>query len=168
MGASAKAEEWRACPDYEGLYEVSSMGRVRNRRGAILALHPDRTGYPFVGLTRDGRRTSRTVHRLVCRAFHGEPRAPHREAAHLDGDRSNCGADNLKWVGKVQNHFHMRAHGTHPAGERHGHAKLTAEQVREIRSVQGYRINGQLGRKYGVHKDTIGMIRRGETWRDVR
>jgi hypothetical protein len=164
----ANIECWLPCPDFEGLYEVSSLGRVRSLYfdpPRVIAQGVDRTDYPTVALSKDRFRTTKTVHRLVCRAFHGEPRAPHREAAHLDGVRTNCRADNLQWVGKVQNHFHMRAHGTHPAGERHGAAKLTAAQVREIRSAHGWRINAELGRKYGVNPSTIGSIRCGKTWR---
>lgn len=89
-------------------------------------------------------------------------RGEFREAAHRDGNRTNPRADNLKWVTKVENHFHMRAHGTHPSGERHGNAKLTAEQASEIRSSRVR--SGKLALRYGVSSQQIRDIRAGRRW----
>lgn len=159
-------EIWRPCPDFVGLYEVSNLGRVRSlysKPPLVIAQATDRTDYPMVALSRDGRRTSRTVHRLVCRAFHGEPFSIWNEAAHLDGDRANARADNLKWVNKVENHFHQRAHGTHMAGEKHPRAKLTQEEVNAIRGSAGPR--GEIAARYGISKSTVTDIRTGRRWR---
>ena len=162
----AQIEEWRPCPDYEGYYEVSDLGRVRNVNGHVLTPGSDWSGYPFVGLTKDGKRTSKTVHRLVARAFHADKMNPlHKEVAHLDGTRTNCRADNLKWASRRENLFHKRAHGTHPEGRKNPRAKLTVQQVREIRAVKGWRINERLARKYGVCASTIDRVRRGKIWR---
>lgn len=163
------SEEWRAVVGYEGVYEVSDLGRVRSRAsGHVLSPTRDKDGYPVINLYGPEARRTWAVHRLVASAFHGDRRNPvHREVAHLDGDRTNARADNLKWCSKVENHSHMRAHGTAPVGSRNGRAKLTLAQVREIKAAKGTRINGELGRKYGVHKDTIGLIRRGRIWRDA-
>lgn len=165
MTAQGMSETWLPSPVFGDRYQVSSLGRVRSAKG-IKSPYRDKDGYPVVNLHREGKRRACPVHRLVCRAFHGEqPNPIHKEVAHLDGNRANARADNLMWVGKIQNHFHMRAHGTHPAGEQHPRAKLTQKQVAAIRAETGFRINAELGRKFGVHKDTIGMIRRGVTWR---
>lgn len=54
------------------------------------------------------------------------------------------------------------------SGEANGHARLTAEQVREIRAEPGYYgIGAALGRKYGVTGRAIGLIRAGKLWKDV-
>lgn len=162
----SQAEEWRAVVGYEGIYEVSDLGRVRSRHavnGHVLSPTSDKDGYPVINLyAPDGRRTW-AVHRLVASAFHGEKRnALHREVAHLDGDKTNARADNLKWCSKIENHHHKRAHGTHQAGEKHPRAKLTNEAVEEIRESRGLR--GALAAKYGISKDTVTDIRRGRRW----
>lgn len=111
-GASPLAEEWRAVPGYAGLYEVSDLGRVRSFYRDRRVLRPclDKDGYPLVSLNRDGVRKTHVLHKIVCRAFHGEPNVLHREVAHLDGVRGNCSAANLRWVSRIENQFHKRAH----------------------------------------------------------
>jgi hypothetical protein len=173
-GRRGLGEEWRPCPGYEGLYEVSSLGRVKtlgDRGGRVRLLRPgpDQTGYPQIALTKDGKRTPKTVHRLVALAFHGDKRnALHIEVAHLDGDMTNARADNLKWVSKVENRAHRKLHGTHDAGENNSNAKLTDDAVREIRSYPLYQIDmKELARRFGVSLRTIDCARRGRTWRHV-
>lgn len=77
-------EVWLPSPVFGDAYEVSSFGRVRSQHG-IKSPYRDKDGYPTVNLHHSGKRKACNVHRLVCRAFHGESRPPHREAAHLDG-----------------------------------------------------------------------------------
>lgn len=159
-------EEWRAVVGYEGIYEISSLGRVRSRyavNGHVLSPTTDKDGYPIINLyAPDGRRTW-AVHRLVASAFHGAKRNPlHCEVAHMDGNRANARADNLKWCTKAENHFHKRAHGTHQAGERHPRALLTLEAVVEIRASSGPR--GPIADKFGISKRTVTDIRSGRRW----
>jgi hypothetical protein len=89
----------------------------------------------------------------------------HVEVAHLDGCRSNCRADNLRWVSRVENHYHMRLHGTHQAGASHGAAKLTPAQVAEIAKTPKGSPRGELAERFGVSKAAISDIRAGRTWR---
>ena len=90
-------EEWRAVPGYEGLYEVSNMGNVRNvRKNTLLRLSKDCYGYIQVSLYKNGRRTGLRVHRLVAEIF-----IPNSEnlpmVNHKDEDKSNNRVDNLEW-----------------------------------------------------------------------
>lgn len=174
LALAAATEEWRPCPGYEGLYEVSSFGRVKSLKGRhgharILATGPDQEGYPMVPLTKEGKRTSKTVHRLVALAFHPDGQsALHCEVAHLDGRRVNACADNLKWVSKVENRAHRKLHGTHDAGEASPSAKLTDAAVAEIRSYPKYQIDLKaLGKKFGVSWRTVCSIRRYRSWKHV-
>ena len=75
-------EQWKEISGYEGLYEVSSHGRVRSldrwvvgrngivefHKGTMRKLHK-RSAYIYVGLSKDGVTTSFDVHRLVAQAF---------------------------------------------------------------------------------------------------
>ncbi len=170
----SETEVWLPLPDYEGLYEVSHLGRVRSlhKRFAaprLCAQGDDGTGYRMVSLSRDGRRTAKTVHRLVCRAFHGEPNALQNEAAHLDGNKTNNRASNLKWSSKVENHYHKRFHGTHQAGERHPRAKLTEATARLAlsRLAEGDTCQA-IADSLGVSRSTIEDIRKRKKWRHIK
>ena len=169
---AAAAERWLPVGGYEGLYEVSNLGRVRSlyfQPPRLCKFGKDQTGYPTVMLSKDRKRKPFTVHRLVAVAFHGHKRnALHIEVAHLDGDMANPRADNLKWVSKVENRAHRLLHGTHDAGEQNSGAKLTVEAVREIRSYPPYRIDmKELAHRFGVSRHTIDSVRKGQTWRHV-
>ena len=61
-------EEWRPILGYEGLYEVSSLGRVKScRYNKILKSNIDRGGYARVPLYRgDGTKLYKQIHRLAC------------------------------------------------------------------------------------------------------
>lgn len=173
-----EAETWRPVPGFEGLYEVSDLGRVRSMArmvrtkdgrslpvgGRILRLHPNRKGYPNIALYRAGRGYQREVHRLVCRVFHGEPPAGH-QAAHEDGVRSNCRADNLSWKTISANSNDRRRHGTMLSGEAAPRAKLTAEQARDIcREANAGGSPTAIARRYAVNETAVRKIRDGRLW----
>lgn len=108
------AERWLPVVGWEGLYEVSDHGRVKRvlaafgtRPGKLLRPGLCR-GYPIVGLCREGRATSRTVHQLVAEAFIG-PRGQGMEVDHADGDRSNNNVANLEYVSGLENIRRARA-----------------------------------------------------------
>ena len=85
---------------------VSYFGRFRDIRGIVKTPNARRDGYKYVGIL------SKLVglHCLVCRAFHGEPpTAEHTEVDHIDGDRGNASADNLRWVTPGENMRHSFA-----------------------------------------------------------
>lgn len=115
-------ETWKPAVDYEGLYEVSNLGRVRSVprrdlrgrriRGRIRALTTRPSGHQNVNLHRDGRGRTEKVHRLIAIAFLGQPEA-RQEVRHLDGDPSNNRVDNLKWGTRSENIRDSVRHGTH-------------------------------------------------------
>lgn len=147
-------------------YFVTRDGRVFSRKRQLCA-SPNVIGYPQVTLRIAGRQCSRTVHRLVCRAFHGEPK-PGQEVRHLDGTRSNNHADNLAWGTVKDNHADRAQHGRAPRGENNPSAKLNEHQVRLIRIAltQGAR-PVDLGRQFNVHPNTITDIKQGHKWRHI-
>ena len=96
-------EEWRAVPDYEGLYEVSNKGNVRNvRRNTLLRLQKTNNGYIQVWLYKNGIRTGLRVHRLVAKAFLLNPENL-TEVNHKDEDKTNNNVDNLEWCNRKYN-----------------------------------------------------------------
>lgn len=113
-------ETWLPVIDYEGLYLVSDFGRVRSlprntTSGRIMKLPPDKHGYPWVTLTKNGKQKRRAVHQLVAEAFIG-PCPEGQEVRHKDGDPANARADNLCYGTHGENMMDAVRHGTHPTG----------------------------------------------------
>ena len=114
-------EVWKDIEGYEGIYQVSNLGRVRSldryytrphprngvptkyfKRGSIITNHTLRNGYANVMLKFDGGKKNFMVHRLVAKAF-----VPgYFEGAdvnHKDCNRQNNHADNLEWMTRRDN-----------------------------------------------------------------
>ena len=106
-----KQEEWKSIPGYEGLYEVSSWGRVKsykyNSDGRILKSGSNRFGYYYVVLCKDGKEKTCSIHRLVAEAF-----IPNQsnlsEVNHKDEDKGNNCVQNLEWC----DHSYNNSYGT--------------------------------------------------------
>lgn len=102
-------EVWRPVKGAEGLYEVSSWGRVKSlRMGRMLSATDNGHGYKIVALgTKNGKKQNRYVHRLVADAFLGGiPEG--KEINHIDRDRSNNSLENLEVISHRQNVNHSR------------------------------------------------------------
>lgn len=111
-------EVWKDVVGYEGYYQVSNMGRVRSldrmvknpkgkdgygkRKGKILTVNLESTGYKRVQLCKDGIHKLERIHRLVAMAF-----IPNLENKlcidHINTDRSDNRAENLRWVTHKEN-----------------------------------------------------------------
>jgi hypothetical protein len=171
-------ETWRPVVGFEGLYEVSDLGRVRNikRRngtsvGLILRQNPNGIGYAALGLRRDGKSFAGRVHMLVAAAFMG-PAPEGCEVNHLDGDKMNPRLDNLEYVTHTENVRHAIGAGLHnPSrpGSRNGSARLTEDTVRAIRREYGHgQSYASLARTFGVGKSTVARVVTREDWSHVQ
>ena len=100
-------EEWRPVKGYEGLYEVSNMGRVKSLhygKERILRMPDNSAGYRNVELENKAPQR-KLVHRLVAEAFIPNPmNLP--VVNHLDGDKHNNCVSNLEWCTYRQNTLH--------------------------------------------------------------
>lgn len=91
------SEEFRDIPGYEGLYEVSNLGRVRNKKtGRILKPFKNTNGYFRLDLCKNGIRRAAKVHRLVAEAFIPNPQNLPC-VNHKDENKINNCLDNLEW-----------------------------------------------------------------------
>jgi hypothetical protein len=125
-------------------------------------------GYRYVGVYDDDKKVkTRKVSRLVLEAFVG-PCPIGFHAGHLSGVNTDDRLCNLAWISPKQNAAHKKLHGTANVGERHPQAKLTWDQVKEIRRLYVRRKNtGELSRAFGVCKSTIALIGGGKTWKNI-
>lgn len=170
-------ERWLPVVGWEGLYEVSDLGRVRSvahttmrRDGKRYTVAPLLRrqqlvrGYLVVGLVRADLQTTDRVHRLVLTAFVGScPEG--QQARHLDGDRTNNRLTNLAYGTAAQNAADRAAHGTTARGERAGNAKLTATDVAEIRRLRaGGATVASIAARFAVGTSQVSRITRGRSW----
>lgn len=108
-------ECWRWVPGFEGLYQVSTRGRVRSvdrwvtykdgkkyfYKGRILKQRRGNSGYLYVGLCLDGKQRHFLVHRLVAMAWLDNPDGK-PEVNHLDETKNND-VYNLEWCTHIDN-----------------------------------------------------------------
>ena len=111
-----------------------------------------------------------TVHRLILEAFVG-PCPDGHQACHVNGNRFDNRPANLRWGTSRENNLDRLAHGTMPIGSRNGKAKLTTEQVaemRKLRRTEGLSY-GSLGRMFGISANgarsvCLGINRKYDGW----
>lgn len=165
-------EEWRVCVDNE-TYAVSNMGRVKRikfnrytKNGEYLLVPIiNSNGYLNVSLNSAGKHFR--VHRLVCRAFHGEPLPDQTDVNHIDNDRTNNRADNLHWCTRKENLHWGKQQGRDNTGERNGQAKLTEDIVKQI--VHLLKTTDQpithIARDFGIAQANVSFINLGKRWK---
>ena len=119
---SLENEIWKPIKGFEGIYEVSNLGRVKSlmrfskkvihgnvfmTTECIMKTHMVNSGYMKVGLKLPGTRLAKqcTIHRLVAIAFIPNPENKD-QVNHIDGIKTNNTIDNLEWVTRSENQIH--------------------------------------------------------------
>lgn len=170
-------ECWAPAPGFEGIYEVSDLGRVRRiakvyRGKPAGPLTPTRRpdGYYVVSFYRGGRGKPWLMHRLVLTAFRG-PQPEGKQGAHLNGDKADNRLANLAWVTCLENAHHKIIHGKTTEGEKNGWARITAATVRAIRAECRPRSRthgcGVIAAKYGLSMQHVWDIVKGNVWKHI-
>lgn len=126
-------ESWKDIVGYEGYYEVSTHGRVRNTRtGMIKNQYVQSNGkYLQVSLWKGNKEKRCLVHRLVAIAFIPNPEDK-PQVNHLDKNDKNNHVQNLEWVTISENHLHAFANGRKGSKSRLGEKTSKASQYRYV------------------------------------
>ena len=176
-------ENWLPVVGYEGLYEVSDLGRVRSLprrvvmpegsifgektiKGMLLKQCNNSRGYKIVTLCRDGVKKTAPIHKLVMLCFVG-PNPSGLMVLHRDGNPINTILRNLRYGTHQDNMDDKVRHGRQARhfGETNPQSKLTHIQVSVIKQSNEH--ISILAKAYGVNKATIYDIQHGRTWTHV-
>lgn len=168
MAETEITEIWVPVQNHEP-YEISNAGRVR-RGEKILKTWICGSGYE-VAEVRCGPKKGRTkkkamVHRLVAAAFIGPCQESH-QVNHKNGNKTDNRASNLEYVTPSQNALHAQRIGRKGTGERHPSAKLTADKVREIRSLRKIITRDEIAKRFGIGISTVDCIFSRRIWKHV-
>lgn len=167
---------------YEGLYQISNIGRVkslpkpkRNRSGKwttsekILKPSINFEGYTTSALIKNGIAKTKTLHRLVAKAFIPNPENK-LTVNHINGIRNDNRVENLEWNTQSENVSHAFRIGMKTQiGSKCPRAILNEKQVLEIRSKFKKRIYTRvmLGKEYGVSEHTIKKVLNKNNWSHI-
>lgn len=160
-------EVFKSIPGYEGVYSVSNLGNIRNDiRNKLRATGNNGRNYLFIPLCVNQVKKNFYVHRLVAEMFVENPNDLPC-VNHKNGIKSDNRDSNLEWVTYKQNTQHSKEVLGNMIGVKNGSAKLTEEDVLNIREMKSLGIKQiRIAETFNVSKGTISLIV-GDTKRKI-
>ena len=185
-------EVWKDILGWEGLYSVSSLGRVKREERSvircnqydafsmtypvkILKANNDSKGYPQVTLSAQNfsfmkKKSVARVHRLVAQAFHVNPENK-PQVNHINAERQDARVENLEWCTASENQQHSYKENGREAlkGVDSGMSRYSEGVVLAVYclAVIGRYSQEEIGRMYGMPQITVSNIKTKKTWRHI-
>ena len=174
-------EIWKPVVGYEGLYEVSNVGRVRSlprdiiqsngkkirTKGKILILWLQNKGYKMTCLRRDNRSKFKLVHQLVGKAFIPNPdNKPFID--HINGNRSDNRVENLRWcTAKENSNFELaKKHASDAIRGKTGvlcpNSKSVSQFTLDGKYIRTFGSGCEAERETGIDQGRISLVCRGK------
>jgi len=169
-------EIWKDIKGYEGLYQVSNMGRVKSLERTVTRkngrklpvkeriLQPTKNfnGYLLVNLYDTSSKLKRiSIHRLVCEAFHENPKNKPC-VNHIDENKTNNTVCNLEWCTYEEN----LKHGTRPTRIAKANIKNKSKPVGQYTTdgklIKVWQSVSEVQRQLGFTKQSISQAARGK------
>jgi len=145
-----KVQDGKACWEWQSYRDPNGYGRLNVKQD-------------------DGRYLPMLPHRLIFEHAHGVKLDRYQHICHKCDNPSCCRPDHLFLGDAAANTADKIAKGRMrygtSVGEKHGMARLTDDQVREIRASTGSSI--KIGEKYGISGRQVRSIRRRESWKHL-
>ena len=112
-------EIWADIPNFEGIYQASNLGRIRNKETSYIFIPQKRGKYLKVSLSKNGIKKQLSIHKLVAKTFLNKNdfkcmpdenrnliNLDKLEINHIDENKYNNCVDNLEWcTHKYNSHY---------------------------------------------------------------
>lgn len=172
-------EVWKDVIDYEGIYQVSNLGRlkslsryIKHWRGGFLKSKEiikkpfkSKSGYLITELSKNASKSKFLIHRLVAEAFIPNPEEK-PQVNHINGIKTDNRVENLEWNTRSENIKHADSKGLRNLkGVNNSGAKLSEKEVIEIRKSKNS--ISYLAFNYNVGTTCIKKIINKVTWKHV-
>ena len=173
-------EIWKDVIGFEGIYQVSNLGRVKSLKRikkdtigrikeypeVILKQMLSEKGYLQVNLYRLSKNIPQRVARIVAQSFISNPDNK-SQVNHINGIKTDNIVENLEWNTSLENIRHSIVNNLKKTarGEKSGSSKFKNEDILYIR--ESNKINYHLAKEYNVCITTITNIRNKKTWKHI-
>jgi len=141
-------EKWNQIKGYEGLYEVSNIGRIRSKdryvdgkngkrliRGQNI-IQEEHKGYMCIKLSKNNKGNWKKAHRLTAIAFNPIENDCEMDVNHIDGNKHNNAIENLEWCTREENLLHASRIGLNKQSIRivayNGSEAIHAYSIRDV------------------------------------
>lgn len=160
-------EIWKKIEDYEGLYEVSNTGKVRDLKGNIKPMFKNNKGYYLLSLYCNGKTHHPTIHRLVAKAFIPNPNN-YPQVNHKDCDKANNSIENLERCNQRYNYDEGMKTFQYSKNENHYFSKLRNSDIPIIYDLYklGF-IRATVARIFNIDKSSLEAIEKGISYREL-
>jgi len=170
-------ETWAFLPDTDKKYSVSSFGRVKShvssQKGVLRKLGADKkTGSLKVELSVGKKKSKVMVHRLVAEVFVENNDPINKDMViHIDGNKANNHAENLKWIDKEEwreyNRKRFRMEDNKEVPIKRGNTHLNMESARLIRKLASEGVQTtKLAKLFRITPMQVLRIRKNECWKE--
>jgi hypothetical protein len=176
-------ELWKDIEGYEGLYQISNLGRVkslsriweagikgvyRTKLDTIRKLQITKKGYAQIILKHpDNKSKGYAVHRLVAKAFIPNLKS-FPQVNHIDCNKLNNHVSNLEWCTNDFNIKHANKNGLHGKGELHARSKWKESDVLLFRKLHSEGVKMvDISKKYGINSGTLFSIIHRTNWKHI-
>lgn len=178
-------EIWKDIRNYEGLYQISNLGRIksisrkvrcknykREVKEKILKLNKNKN-YMQIALSKNCICKTFLVHRLVAETFIENPKNL-LEVNHKDGNKHNNSVNNLEWCSRIENMRHAKdndliksnkgedCYWYNKFGENHIRSKKIIQFDKQGKIIKKWNSLADVKRQLGIYQSNICKCCEGE------